>query len=134
MRVLQTVDVVDGDNPDVGDLLVVGNSLVLTDDLATVTAQRLRVRLRFLRGEWFADTRLGIPYLGELGLLGSRLDETALAAIFRPIVAGTPGVARVVVLAVTLRDRVASITFEAALSDGAILNSDDFPPFVVELP
>lgn len=133
MKILRLVTEIDDDNPELDDLMISGNRLVFTEDLSIVVMNRLRVRFRFFKGEWFADTRLGVPYLGAKGILGSKLSNAELAAIFRPIISGTAGVDRVTFIEVTQADRVATILFKAALIDGEILNSDDFPPLIVEI-
>lgn len=46
---------------DDGDLALVGGQVVLVDGIAEV-GQSLQQSLRFLKGEWFLDERMGIPY------------------------------------------------------------------------
>lgn len=46
---------------DDGDLALVDGQIVLVDGIAEVR-QSLQQSLRFLKGEWFLDERMGIPY------------------------------------------------------------------------
>lgn len=52
--------------------------------------QHLRIRLQFFRGEWFLDTRLGIPYFEEV--LRKAPDLNVVQSIIRDAITTTPGV------------------------------------------
>lgn len=52
--------------PPGGGHVSVRRSTVLTSDLAKEVAQRLTVAFNFFRGEWFLDTREGLPYYEEI--------------------------------------------------------------------
>ena len=56
----------DAENPDEGDLKVSKRSLVRLSTFGDQVAQAVRVRLKWFRGEWFLDTRQGVPYLQEI--------------------------------------------------------------------
>lgn len=111
-----------------------------TDDLALpirlvrgplAIAQRIRSRLLFFSGEWFLDTRLGMPYFDQILIKNPRLP--VVSAIFRKAVRTTPGVVSCSPPKVTggsAIDRVGSVSFEALLDDGAILTAVD-APFIV---
>lgn len=140
MADLRLVTEVDDENPDIGDLYLSRGRVVLTDD-ATVesTAQKLRIRLQFFRGEYFADTRQGIPYLVEddeaSSILGNKIDLVALRVLFREVFLTTPGVASVDELLVSFDDatRIVSIEFVATHESGVTFTSADFGPFLVGL-
>src|SRR5690606_28796586 len=87
----ETADGVDSNNPVEGDLHLSGGDLVWTTDLGQEVAQRLRVRFRFFRGEWFLDRREGTPWYGEI--LVKNPSPRTVRAIFRNIILRTPGVA-----------------------------------------
>lgn len=64
-------------------------------DLIIVTgidaiAQHLRIRLQFFLGEWFLDTRLGIPYFEEV--LRKSPDLNVVQSLLREAIDETPGV------------------------------------------
>jgi len=71
-----------------GDLAIEDNDLVLLDGVDAI-AQDVEVRLRFFLGEWFLDTRLGVPYYQKI--LGQKPRLTAVAGIFRKAILTTPG-------------------------------------------
>lgn len=52
-------------NVDTGDILISAGDMQLVDNLDAVE-QRIRTRLRFLAGEWFLDTRVGVPYFDDI--------------------------------------------------------------------
>jgi hypothetical protein len=52
--------------------------------------QDVWVRLQFFKGEWFLDTRVGVPYFEEI--LGQKPRLTAIAGIFRDVIMTTPGI------------------------------------------
>lgn len=62
-------------------------------DGADAIAQRLLVRMSFFKGEWFLDTRLGIPYLENVFVRNP--DLPFIEAMFRKVIKTTPGVDKV---------------------------------------
>jgi hypothetical protein len=120
-------------NPDVGDLaLDDAGSEVIHTQLSYEVAQRLTVRLKFFRGEWFANLLAGTPYFESI--LGKASDET-VRAVFEEVILGTEGVAALISFSST-RDRSArtlSVAFTARLVDGTVFDSTSYAPFVVGL-
>jgi hypothetical protein len=85
---------------DDGDLAIENGDLVLIDG-ADTTAQLLRVRGKFLRGEWFADPDVGFPF-DEI--LGEKPDLGQVEIWLRQMITETPGVESVSELDVQLDD------------------------------
>ena len=73
-----------------GDLLVESDALSLVEGDDAIV-QQLTVRFLFVLGEWFLDTRIGIPYFGDI--LIKNPDLSRVRAIFQETVLTTPGVA-----------------------------------------
>jgi hypothetical protein len=77
-----------------GDLLWVGNTLVLTSDIdargSNVVTQRITTRLRLYLGEFFMDTSDGVPWLQQV--LVPQPDVAAVDALVQDVILGTPGV------------------------------------------
>lgn len=118
-------------NPVVGDLALTdqGTEVVKTV-LADEVAQRLAVRLQFFKGEWFLDLREGMPYFERVLVKGPIRELTY--AVFRQAIQETEGVASVADLQLERgENRTLAVTFTAALSDGSVLRSGDYPAFVV---
>lgn len=72
-----------------GDLDVSGGKLHTVDGISCV-AQLVTLRLKINKGEWFLDTRVGIPYFTDIFVSGSRLEE--IETILRDAVSLAPGV------------------------------------------
>ncbi len=126
-------------NPVEGDIEIDARGRIVWTNDATgdSTAQKLRIRFNFWRGEYFADTRLGVPYIRQgtsLGILGEKWDEPTFNAIMRNVILTTPGVASLRSYAVTFdrQTRTASLVFTAILVNGFVFDSSNYAPFIVE--
>ena len=128
---LKTVAVISQDNPVKGDLALVDGQFVLVDGAEGI-AQHIRGRLELFRGEWFLDTREGMPYFEEVFVKNPDLD--VIRSIFRKAILETPGVASVIDANVTMDSakRTARVTFAALLDTNEIITSESFGPFIVE--
>lgn len=116
-----------------GDLVLTGGVIPLsTDGTGETTAQRLRIRFAFFLGEYFADTRQGVPYFRDV--LGQKFRRAEVSAMFRRVITTTPGIASLDAfdLGFDSRARVLSLAFRAILSSGQVFDSADFGPFLVE--
>jgi hypothetical protein len=115
-----------------GDLL-----LTSTGDVSAVTgrdavAQHVRVRLRFIKGECFADLRLGFPWRQEvLGVKNPNLDR--IRALVRRTIETTPGIREVNELALShdRRARRLTVSFRATTKEGGVIDSSEYAPFVL---
>lgn len=120
------------DNPVVGDLNLTDGQVTLTPDLKTAVAQHLLIRLRMFFGEWFLDTREGVPYF-ELVLVDNP-DVARITSIFRSVILETPGVVGITALALGVDRRARRLTIQNVaikLDGGAVLTGADFSPFIV---
>lgn len=92
--------------------------------------QRIRVRFRFFRSEWFLDTRQGIPYREQI--LIKNPNPVVISFIFRRVLVSTPGVASVTSFTATIDNEARRLvaTFDAKLVDGTVLRAVD-EPFIV---
>jgi hypothetical protein len=98
-------------------------------------AQKLRQRLRFFKGEWFLDTRLGVPYLREAGgiVFGVKGPNVpAINAVFRQVILSVPQITKIQSLTFTVdtKARKGTLDFVALLDDGRTLTADA-EPFIV---
>ena len=89
-------------------------------------AQKILIRLRFFKGEWFLDKRLGVPYFQQIFLKGARL--AVIAALLRKAISSTPGVVSLPTFSVSLdsRTRVLTTSFTATTSLGDVSFTDLF--------
>lgn len=125
----------DADNPDVGDLLVTANRLILESELPSdvighACAQDLWIRLQHFLGEWYLDRREGVPYFRTLFRKG--FSRSAVDSMFRRALLSSPFVEDVVSLTMEL-DRAAralAVAFTVLRVDG---HPQTFPAFVIDL-
>lgn len=104
-----------------GDLdLTDGNVTLVTGDDAI--AQQITIRLRLILGEWFLDTRVGIPYFGDIFVKNP--DLTRVRSIFRQTILGTPGIAAFEEFSLSVDNptRTLSVEFRAKKTDGEVLD------------
>ena len=109
-----------------GDLALTAGRLTLVEGVDAI-AQRLRGRLRLWQGEWFADTGVGVPYLGFLGQKGATALTLAENSV-RQAIATCPGIAALesFSFAVDPSARTASVTFRARTTSGEVIEDDGF--------
>lgn len=95
------------------------------------TAQEIKTRLLFFKGENFLDLREGVPYYTEILIKG--VDLGRVRALIRSVIASVPGVVDVPVIEVELDrvTRVATVRWEARNATGRIVSSADFGPLVL---
>lgn len=106
-------------DPETNELVIVGGAPVLLSG-ADALAQSLRVRLRFIKGEWFLDLDAGMDFAGKV--IGKHSRETALAEI-RRVIRETPGVADILRLEADFSQttRTLSVRWSVA-TDYGVLN------------
>lgn len=94
--------------------------------------QHVRIRYQFFLGEWFLDTRLGVPWFQEI--FRKNASRARVDFLLRRVLTTTPGVASVISFSVgpLQADRTVSLTWSARLTSGAVLRSSDFGPFILD--
>lgn len=100
-----------------GDLAFSGGDLVLITGAEEV-AQRIRIRLRLFRGEWFLDEGAGVPYFERI--LGAKLGRQGLVSIVREELRRVQGVASIESLSAEIEGRRARITFRVTTNAGEV--------------
>lgn len=93
-------------------------------------AQHLKIRLRLFKGEWFLDTRVGIPYYQSILLKNPNL--AVVRNIFRRAIVTTPGVESLdrIDLDLDAATRVLSLAFSAKL-EGEDVSRDFSEEFIL---
>lgn len=113
MSNLELVKRIDAENPIEGDLQLTDGQLTLVTGDDAID-QHLRNRLRFFLGEWFLDTRQGLPYFQSVFVKNP--NRPAVRSAFRRTIRETPGIVAVTKLQINIAaDRSASIDFVATL-------------------
>lgn len=83
--------------------------------------QKIRQRLLFIRGEWFADTRLGMPWFEEI--LVKNPDLRLVQARIRDCVLSVKGITscRLAEFSYDAKTRNLAVAYEATDIDGATI-------------
>lgn len=115
-----------------GDLELVDGNFVILDG-SRLVRQTLLSRFRFFLGEWFLDTREGVPYYRDI--LVKNPDEEIVRSVFRQVLEGTPGVLEILSFNIVYddKDRTIRFSFEVRSTDGVIIVSTDDDAFVVRV-
>lgn len=114
-----------------GDIAITDGDASLVSGTDAIL-QHIRMRLLFVRGEWFADRREGVPYFDTI--LRKAPDLSLVRSILRETIARTPGIASVPTLTVELdaSTRALAVSFEAVAEDGTTIRSDAYDaPFIL---
>lgn len=118
MRDLALVTVADDENPDVGDLLMRDGVLQVVEGRDAI-GQDLSVCLRWFRGDWFLDRRLGLPWFQRV--LGIENGQAAAEGVLRRAILSRPGVASLDSLTVSMEERTIVVDFVARTVDGEVI-------------
>ncbi len=92
--------------------------------------QAIFCRLRFFRGEWFADLREGVPYYQSILVASPNLE--IIRGIFRKVILGTPNVLGLASLDLSREERTLVVSFVAKSTEGDIVVSPT-EPFVIDV-
>jgi hypothetical protein len=107
---------------DSGDIDLTNMSMTLVTGQEAI-AQEIRISMRFFKGEWFLDTRIGIPYFQSI--LGEKPSEETVATIYRQALLSIPGVKTVDSVVVTLSDRTATVAWRCLTDDGEVIENTE---------
>jgi hypothetical protein len=73
-----------------GDLVFKNGASPVTQLMADIVAQRLRITLYTFYGEWFLDNTIGVPYIQQIFTKVQR--KSTIDLIFQGLIAADPGV------------------------------------------
>jgi hypothetical protein len=115
-----------------GDLDFSAHNLTLVTDEDTSIAQKLTNRFQLFLGEWFLDTRVGVPWFQNiLGLKNP--DMASVGQLLARVITQTPGVASIqssqLNFISTTRQLLAN--FVVQTQAGAVLTGGMGQPFIV---
>lgn len=104
-----------------GDLQLT-NGTTVVKDAGDYAAQRITASLNVFLGEWFLDTRIGLPWFRDL-LIHSPNADTVITT-FRTAIMNTPGIVSVPLLTVDLDTtaRIATVNFTAVYESGQAIS------------
>lgn len=115
-----------------GDLALENGNFVWLRGIDWVR-QRLVTRFRMFQGEWFLDTRQGVPYFRSV--LVKNPDLGVIRSIFRRIILTTPGVISITHFEVRYDDSARHLEFEfsARATTGTITVQAGDRDFIVDV-
>ena len=106
---------------DTNDLNVIDRDLVVIPDTTEAIVQRLRIKLKFFKGEWFLNKQFGIPYNQTIFSKGTTKPQ--VDSIFRNKILSTPGVVELVTFSSELdaARRSYTLSFSCRASTGSTI-------------
>ncbi len=109
-------------DPSTGFLSLAGGGLSLTTTLKDYVIAHIAECLSMFAGEWYLDTREGIPYFK---IVSTRPDMPLLRSLFQRGVAAVPGVGDVtrIDLAFDGQTRTLTVVVSCVLTDGEVLTN-----------
>lgn len=115
-----------------GDLDLDGGDFVLIEGSRHVR-QTILARFRFFLGEWFLDTREGVPYYRDI--LIKSPDRSVVRSVFLQVLTGTPGVLDVLSFDLLFdeQERTIRFSFEVQSTDGVVTVDPNDDAFVVRV-
>ena len=114
-------------DPATHDIFLENEELVLIDKQDEATRQRLVILLKAFKGEWFANTEFGVPYLknetNNIELLGKGLKDI-LDLNIRDFIVKTEGIVELISYSSVLDEvtRELTITFSASTTNESIIS------------
>lgn len=108
-----------------GDLFLDSSESLVLVEGSDAIAQQLSIRFKFALGEWFLDTRIGVPYFQEILVKSPNL--TRVRGIYRQLILTTPGIESIEEFSLTLDTptRTLSLSFLARKTDGEPFEFED---------
>jgi hypothetical protein len=105
--------------------------LVFESDEVVAAAVKLKNRFQRFRGEWFLDTREGIPYFEFVFVKNPNLD--VIRRIFTEVILSTPPIETLDKLELFYLpgERLLAFEFEARAADGRVIQGGSGQPFIV---
>jgi len=108
-----------------GDLAIENDDLVLVDGVDAV-AQHVTTSLKTFQGEWFLDTRVGVPYFDRV--LGQKPRLAELEQLYREAIIKVPGMLSIEDMNIDFdgTTRLLSVSFRGTCDDGVIEYNEEF--------
>lgn len=115
-----------------GDLNLASGNLQVVTDIPTIAAQKLNALFKFFLGEWFADTRLGVPYFRYVLVKNPNL--AIVRQVLTAVIESVPEVTGIVSADLQYYSnlRKASCTFVVRTKGGVLLAGGVGVPFIIQ--
>lgn len=115
-----------------GDLALTNGRLTVVSG-ATEKAQKIQNRFRLFVGEWFLDTRLGVPWFSVVFVKNPDLE--LIKRLFRRVILSVPGIADVEEISVVWDREARALSYEyrAIDDEGTPIEGGSLQPFIVRI-
>lgn len=115
---------------DSNELLFTNGKLALISG-PEATAQKLRNLFLLVKGEWFLDTRVGVPYFDTA--LVKNPDLGVIKRLFRRVILSAQGVKEILSLDLGYNAAARTLTFTTRVlhDSGAVISGGSGEPFIV---
>lgn len=112
--------------PGTNNFLMNKRGMIMTSDFLQYMQQKVRCCLSLLKGEWYLDTRLGIPYIPswDMDKDGHR---TIFESAIRVKISGISGIKKLLSFSSELdpKTRLFTVSFSAQCDNGEVLEMDN---------
>lgn len=109
-------------DPDTHDIMFANGAVFVTQRMADIVAQRLKITLYTFLGEWFLDTDVGVPYFQQI--FGKVRKKSTVDIIFQGIISDDPDVIEILTFTSEITSaRGYTMTFAVRVSD----NTESLP-------
>ncbi len=117
-----------------GDLDFSTGNLRVEKSVAQCTAWKLSNLFTLFKGEWFRDTRQGVPYFQYVFVSNPNL--SLIGNLFQQVIMSAPGVAAITDSALDYNPRARTLasSFTLTTNDGAVLVGGPGEPFLITSP
>lgn len=112
--------------PGTNNFLLNKRGMTMTSDFLQYMQQKVRCCLSLLKGEWYLDTRLGIPYIPAWDLEKNG-HKTILESAIRVKVSGINGIKKLLSFSSELdpKTRIFAVSFSAQCENGEVLEMNN---------
>lgn len=100
---------------DTHDLVFINGECPVTNDRIDVVTQRLMIRLKTFRGEWFMDTEYGPPYWD---ILGNKVSKDSVDLRLQSEILAEQGVKEITYFESSIENRTYSMRFKIKVTNG----------------
>lgn len=104
------------------NLNIINHDLSFTNSNAVYVQQKLFIRLSIIKGEYYLNKELGIPYFEEVFIKNA--NRGYIADLFKLTILQTPGVEELLFFSIVYQgqERTMNLTFSVKITTGEILN------------
>lgn len=115
------------------DITTTPGQLTVSRNLAVNTAMKLTNLFEFALGEWFRDTRQGVPYIQYVFVKNPSLP--LISTIFERVLKSPVGVGAITKLNLDYQPRLRTLgtDFAVVTNDGAIITGGVGKPFIIQV-